>query len=136
MKQFKTSGSRSRRTLISKASKYGKIDNNVFCKSNKGKKSKSRATNSIIYSVLTIGSHKVGKYLIQISIRELKNDLVKPKNEGGLSEVWNGNKLLVSDTGLRYIISVNVKKFTPRYKQMCGCEVFIQTKQLQRSLNT
>ena len=105
MKQFKTSGSRSRRTLISKASKYGKIDNNVFCKSNKGKKSKSRATNSIIYSVLTIGSHKVGKYLIQISIRELHNDLIKSKNEGGLSGLWNGNRLLVSDTGFEIYYS-------------------------------
>ena len=35
MKQFKTSGSQTRRTLISKAGKYGKIDTNTFCKSNK-----------------------------------------------------------------------------------------------------
>ena len=81
-------------------------------------------------------NQRVGKYLIQISIRELHNDLIKSKNEGGLiSEVWNGNILLVSDTGLRYIIPVNVKTFTPRYKQMCGCEVCIQVKQLQCSLN-
>ena len=45
-------------TLISKAGKYGKIDNNVFCKNNKGRNSKSRATNSIIDSVLNVGSHK------------------------------------------------------------------------------
>ena len=61
---------------------------------------------------------RVGKYLIQISIRELHNDLIKSKNEGGLEEVWNGKKLLLSDTGLRYTIPINVKKFTPRYKQM------------------
>ena len=59
---------------------------------------------------------RVGKYLIQISIRELHNDLIKSKNEGSLEEVWNGKKLLVCDTGLRYIIPSNVKKFTPRYK--------------------
>ena len=52
MKQFKTSGIRSRSTLIFKAGKCSKIDNNAFCKSNKGRKSKSCATNSIIYSVL------------------------------------------------------------------------------------
>ena len=80
-------------------------------------------------------NQRVGKYLIQISIREVHNDLIKSKNEGGISEVWNGNKLLVSDTGLRYIILVNVKKFTPNYKQICRCEVCIQEKQLQRSLN-
>ena len=73
-------------------------------------------------------NQRVGKYLIQISIRELHNDLIKSKNEGGLDEVWNGKKLLVSDTGLRYMIPINVKKFTPRYKQICGCEVCIQAK--------
>ena len=46
------------RTLISKAGKYGKIDNNSFFKSDKGRKLKSRATNSIIDSVLNVGSHK------------------------------------------------------------------------------
>ena len=59
---------------------------------------------------------RVGRYLIQISIRELHNDLIKSKNEGSLEEVWNGKKLLVNDTGLRYMIPINVKKFTPRYK--------------------
>ena len=58
MKWFKTSGSRSRRTLISKAGKYGKIHNNTFCKSDKGRKSKLRTTNSIIVSILNVGSHK------------------------------------------------------------------------------
>ena len=58
VKKFKTSGSRARRTLISKVGKYGKIDTNEFCKNNKGRKSKSRATNSIIDSVLNVGSHK------------------------------------------------------------------------------
>ena len=71
---------------------------------------------------------RVGKYLIQISIRELHNDLIKSKNEGGLDKVWNGKKLLVSDKSLRYMIPINVKKFTPRYKQICRCEVCIQAK--------
>ena len=77
----------------------------------------------------------MGKYLIQAFIRELRNDLTKSKNEGGLSKVWKGSTLLVSDTGLRYIMLINVKTFIPRYKYMCGCEVCIQVKQLQRSLN-
>ena len=33
------------------------------------------------------------------------------------------------------MIPINVKQFTLRYKQMCGCEVCIHAKQLQRSLN-
>ena len=48
MNQFKTSGSLSRCTLISKAGKFGKIDNNTFCKSDNGRKFKSR----------DVGSHK------------------------------------------------------------------------------
>ena len=51
MTHFKRSGSRSRRTLSSKAGVYGKIDTNSFCKSDKGRKLKSRTTNSIIDSV-------------------------------------------------------------------------------------
>ena len=73
-------------------------------------------------------NQRVDKYSIQISIRELHNDLIKSNNKGGLNESWNGKKLLVSDTGLRYIIPITVKKFTTRYKQICGCEVCIQAK--------
>ena len=58
MNKFKTSGSQARRTLISRTDKYGKIHNNAFCKSNQGRKSKSCATNSIIYSILNVGLHK------------------------------------------------------------------------------
>ena len=58
MTQFKGSGSQSRRTLISKAGVYGKIDNNAFCKNDKGRKLKYRTTNSIIDSVLNVESHK------------------------------------------------------------------------------
>ena len=66
----------------------------------------------VVRDMLTGKKNQIlGKYLIKISIRELQNDFIKSKNEGGLGEVLNGNKLLVSDTGLRYISPVNVKKF-------------------------
>ena len=45
-------------------------------------------------------------------------------------------KLLVSDTALRYLMSRQLKKFTPRYKQMCGCEICIHSKQLQSTLKS
>lgn len=32
----------------------------------------------------------ISKHLIQISIRELNNDLIKSNDEGVLSEVWKG----------------------------------------------
>ena len=46
--------------------------------------------------------------LLCIFIRELHNDLIKSKNERGLSKVWKDNKLLINNTGLRYIIPRNV----------------------------
>ena len=61
---------------------------------------------------------RVDKCVIQIFIRKFHNDLIKLKDKGCLEEFWNGEKSLVSDTGLRYTIPINVKKFTPRYKQM------------------
>ena len=52
----------------------------------------------------------------EISIHELHNDLIKSNGEDGVYEVWKSNKLLTSNTGLRFIISVDVKQFTPWYK--------------------
>ena len=72
MKAFKTNGSRAKRTPISKVVKYGKIGNNVFCKSDKGRKSKSRATNSIIDSVLNVGSHKQQVLVLNDSLKHSK----------------------------------------------------------------
>ena len=50
--------------FISKVGIYGKVDSNIFCKSNKEshiislRKSKSRVIKTIIESILNIGSHK------------------------------------------------------------------------------
>ena len=72
MTHFKRSGSRARRTLISKAGKDSKIHNNAFCKSDKGRKSKSRATNSIIDSILNVGSHKQQVLALNDSLKQPK----------------------------------------------------------------
>lgn len=56
-------------------------------------------------------TNSIGNYLIQISILELHYDLIKVIEEGGLSEFWKRNTLLVSDTALRLIIPANVKIF-------------------------
>ena len=60
-------------------------------------------------NIVSKKTNRVGKYLMQISIRELYNDLIKLKNEGGLSKILKGYTWLVSDTGLQCIISINVK---------------------------
>ena len=54
-------------------------------------------------------TNRICKYLIQISFRELHDDLIKSNNKGDLNEAWKGKKLLVSDTDLRYIIPINIQ---------------------------
>ena len=77
----------------------------------------------------------VGKLLRQVSIRELHNDLVSRGNKG-LPELWNNNNnLLVSDTSFRSLIPPHIKYMTTKYKQMCGCEIFVMIKNLQNDLN-
>ena len=79
---------------------------------------------------------RAGKVLLTCSVRELHNDLIKDINDNGLKDVWNKNKILVSETSLRLLLSDQLKKCTPRYKQMCGCECCIIIKQLELTLNS
>ena len=67
---------------------------------------------------------RVGKLLLQISVRELHQDLVKPPPTG-LSEVYckTTNKLLVSERYLRNMLPPQLRSMTSSQKQMCGCEV-------------
>ena len=66
--------------------------------------------------MLLIGkkTKRVGKLLLQTSVRELYNDLIKSEKLGGLPSVWNNKKRLVSNTVLRYLMPRQVKKFTAR----------------------
>ena len=60
--------------------------------------------------------HKVPKLLLQITIRELHNDLIDQ-----LPEASKDGIPLISDTKLREMMPPQVKKMTDRYKEMCGC---------------
>ena len=60
--------------------------------------------------------HKVPKLLLQITIRELHNDLIEQVQEASEDGVP-----LISDTKLREMIPPQVKKMTDRYMEMCGC---------------
>ncbi len=60
--------------------------------------------------------HKVPKLLLQITIRELHNDLIEQ-----LPEASKDGVPLISDTKLREMMPPQVKKMTDRYKEMCGC---------------
>mmetsp|Transcript_5084 Transcript_5084/g.7971 ORF Transcript_5084/g.7971 Transcript_5084/m.7971 type:complete len:182 (+) Transcript_5084:2-547(+) len=76
---------------------------------------------------------RVAKLLLEISIRELHNDLLH--EERGLVTVRNEKgDVLISDTALRYLVPEQLRRMTKRHKQMCGCEVCIVANMLQASL--
>ena len=50
---------------------------------------------------------RVGKLLLICSVTELNNNLIKDINDGGLKDVWNDSKLLVSETGVRLFYMIN-----------------------------
>ena len=60
---------------------------------------------------------KTNRLLLQISIRELHNDMLEQLPEVKDAE---GN-VLISDTKLRQIMPPEVKRMSNRYKVMCGC---------------
>ena len=78
---------------------------------------------------------RVGKLLIEISIRELHQDMMKPPPIG-LSEVYcnDTQKLLVSERHLRSILPPQLRPITFSQKQLCGCECCTVMKMLHTSL--
>ena len=78
---------------------------------------------------------QVGKLLIEISIRELHQDLMKPPPVG-LSEAFcnDTKKLLISERHLRSNLPPQLKPITFSQKQLCGCESCTVMKMLHTSL--
>ena len=75
--------------------------------------------------------HKVPKLLLQITIRELHNDLIDE-----LPEASKDGVPLISDTKLRQMMPPQVKKMTDRYKEMCGCTDCVSVGYFHRDNNT
>ena len=74
---------------------------------------------------------------MEISVRYVHNDMIKPFNNGGLMNVVDSmtHKVMISDTTLRLFIPSQVRKMTPKLRQICGCELCIITKYMQIYLN-
>ena len=89
---------------------------------------------------LLINGQRVGKLLLEISVRELHNNMIEDVDKGGLSCVRNADgKVLVSDTSFRKIIKKYVPELrsaTDSHKQMCGCEVCVVSRLMFISLNS
>jgi hypothetical protein len=78
----------------------------------------------------------VGKLLLEISVRELHNDLLDTPENGGLAEARDeSGNVLISDTALRYLLPPQLKRMSASHKQMCGCEKCLSIRTLQQSLN-
>jgi hypothetical protein len=80
----------------------------------------------IANNILIINDVRVPKLLHEISIREMHNDLMKMKDEGGLEEYRHEttNKPIISDTSLQPVIKQilsQLQKASNQQKQICGC---------------
>ena len=76
------------------------------------------------------------KLLIEISIRELHNNLLELPESGGLAEARDAEgKVIISDSVLRCLLPPQLWKMTDRHKQMCGCEICLSIIHLQQTLN-
>ena len=82
-----------------------------------------------------VTKERVGKLLLEISVRELYQDLLKPPPIG-LSNVYckESKNVLVSERYLRNFLPPQLKPITFAQKQLCGCECCTVMKLLHTSL--
>ena len=68
------------------------------------------------------------KTLLQIPGSKLYQDMIQPEQNGGLSDVsYEDGNSIVSDTFIRFIIPINIRRMTECQKVTCGCERYIST---------
>ena len=77
----------------------------------------------------------VPRLLLQMSVRELHNNLVSDTENGGLKEARDeDNNMIISDYMLRSLLPPQFIKMSSRYKVMCGCKCCISAKSIHSSL--
>ena len=73
----------------------------------------------------------VPKFLLQVSVREIHNNLVSATQYGGLKEARDeDDNISISDSTLRSLLLPQLKKMSSRYKVMCDCECCISFKSM------
>ena len=74
---------------------------------------------------------------MEFYVRDLHNDKIKLSYNGGVVSVFDSvtHKVLISDTILRLFITPQVRKMTPKLRQICRCEIFIIPKDIQNYYN-
>ena len=63
--------------------------------------------------------------LLQVSVRELQNNMAVLTEEGGLKEATENNNIIICDSLLCNLMSAKIKKLPTHYKVMCGYECCI-----------
>ena len=77
----------------------------------------------------------VPNFLLQVSVRELHNNIVSATKYGGLKEaIYEDNNILISDSTLCSLLPPQFKNILSIYKVMCCCECFISAKCMHLSL--
>ena len=78
---------------------------------------------------------RVGKLLLQTSVRELHNNLIDTVANGGLACARNAEgKVVISDMALHYLLPSQLKQMTLSHKQTCGCEICLSVASMHQSL--
>ena len=74
---------------------------------------------------------------MDIYVRGLNNDMIKPYDNCGLESVVNcvTQKVLIQYTTIRLFIPPQVHKMTPNLRQIFGCDICIITKDMHIDLN-
>ena len=74
---------------------------------------------------------------MKIYVRGLNNDMIKPSKNYGLTSVVDfvTYKELINGTTLRSFITPQVRKMTPKLRQICRCELCIILKDMHIDLN-
>ena len=77
----------------------------------------------------------VPKLLLQVSVIELHNSLVRDPNDGGIKDARDEyGKIIISDSTLSSLLPPQLKQISARYKIMCSCECCISAKSIHSSL--
>ena len=74
---------------------------------------------------------------MEIHIRDMQNDMIKPFQNGVLLSVVHSvtHKVLINDITLRLFIPPQVRKMTHKLRHICRCELCIIPKGMQIDLN-
>ena len=77
----------------------------------------------------------VPKLLLQVSVKELHNNLVSATKDVGLKEARDeDDNIIICHSTLHPLLPPQLLKMPSRYKVMCGCECCISSKSMHSSL--